>query len=115
MLPSSVIRRPSFFMLISVLRHLISGFPLRLAPCTDSVFIATQKGIGPELICSGSRKPFISDARSIVAYLAVEETGHAATEVARHLGISQTSVLQSVKKGKILYAGIEDKGRNWRN
>ena len=35
-------------------------------------------------------------------YLAVEETGHAATDVARHLGIRQTSVLKSVKKGKIL-------------
>ena len=70
-------------------------------------FVATQKKIRPELICSGSRKHAISDARSIVAYLAVEETGHAATDVARHLGIRQTSVLQSMRKGKILFAGIE--------
>ncbi len=45
-------------------------------------------------------------ARSIVAHMAVEETGHAATDVARYLGIKQTSVLQSVKKGRILSAGI---------
>ena len=44
----------------------------------------------------------ISDARAIVAHMAVEETGHKATDVARHLGIKQTSVLQSVKKGKVL-------------
>ena len=69
-------------------------------------FVATQKGIAPEVICSGSRKPMISDARSIVAYMAVEETGYAATDVARYLGIMQTSVLQSVSKGRILCAGI---------
>ena len=36
--------------------------------------------------------------------MAVEETGHSATDVARYLGIKQTSVLQSVKKGRILSA-----------
>ena len=60
-------------------------------------------GVSPELICSGSRKPRISDARAIVAHMAVEETGHKATDVAKHLGIKQTSVLQSVKKGKVLF------------
>jgi len=69
-------------------------------------FVANQTRIPPELICSGSRKQRISDARSIVAHMAVEETGHAATDVARYLGIKQTSVLQSVKKGRILSAGI---------
>ncbi len=59
-------------------------------------------GVSPELICSGSRKPKISDARAIVAHMAVEETDHKATDVAKHLGIKQTSVLQSVKKGKVL-------------
>jgi len=69
-------------------------------------FVAIRTGIPPELICSGSRKPKISDARSIVAHMAVEETGHAATDVARYLGIKQTSVLQSVKKGRLLSAGF---------
>ena len=69
-------------------------------------FVAIRTGIPPELICSGSRKPRISDARSIIAHMAVEETGHAATDVARYLGIKQTSVLQSVKKGRLLSAGF---------
>ena len=69
-------------------------------------FVAIRTGIPPELICSGSRKPRISDARSIIAHMSVEETGHAATDVARYLGIKQTSVLQSVKKGRILSAGF---------
>ena len=68
--------------------------------------VAGKLGLKPELICSGSRKPRISDARSIIAHMAVEETGHSATDVARYLGIKQTSVLQSVKKGRILSAGF---------
>ena len=73
---------------------------------TSPINVANQTGIPPELLCSRSRKRRISDARSIVAHMAVEETGHAATDVARYLGIKQTSVLQSVKKGRILSAGI---------
>ena len=68
--------------------------------------VAGKLGLKPELICSGNRKPRISDARSIIAHMAVEETGHSATDVARYLGIKQTSVLQSVKKGRILSAGF---------
>ncbi|MEA3414673.1 MAG: transposase [Thermodesulfobacteriota bacterium] len=68
--------------------------------------VAGKLGLKPELICSGSRKPRISDARSIIAHMAVEETGHSATDVARYLGIKQTSVLRSVKKGRILSAGL---------
>ena len=72
--------------------------------------VAGKLGLKPGLICSGSRKPRISDARSIIAHMAVEETGHSATDVARHLGIKQTSVLQSVKKGRILSAGFGQDG-----
>jgi len=68
--------------------------------------VAARTGIPPELICSGSRKSMISDARSIVAYMAVEKIGHTATEVARYLDIRQTSVLQSVRKRKILSSGM---------
>ena len=64
--------------------------------------VAEERGLSPEMICSGSRKPKISNARSIVAHMAIEEIGHSATDVARHLGIRQTSVLQSVKKAKIM-------------
>ena len=68
--------------------------------------VAGKVGMSPELICSGSRKPMISNARAIVAHMAIVEIGHSATDVARHLGIKQTSVLQSVKKGKILCGGL---------
>jgi len=56
--------------------------------------------LSPELICSGSRKRLISDARALLAYLAVEETGHKATDVARILGIRRVSVHHAAKKGK---------------
>jgi hypothetical protein len=39
-----------------------------------------------------------------------EEDGHAATDVARHLGIRQTSVLQSIRKGRILSTGVGQEG-----
>ncbi|MBC8434260.1 MAG: hypothetical protein H8D96_20315 [Desulfobacterales bacterium] len=64
------------------------------------VEVADNVGISPELICSGSRKRLISDARALLAYLAVEETGHKATDVARILGIKRVSVHHAVKKGK---------------
>jgi hypothetical protein len=69
--------------------------------------VAEESGLSPELICSGSRKTRISNARSIVAHMAIEEIGHSATDVAKHLGIRQTSVLQSVKKGKILCGRVD--------
>ena len=53
----------------------------------------------PKLICSGSRQKKIAEARALVAYLAVEETGHSAADVARYLGIGRTNVLRSIKRG----------------
>jgi len=54
--------------------------------------------LGPELICSGSRKKKIAKARALVAHLAVEETGHSAADVARYLGIGRTNVLRSINR-----------------
>jgi len=62
-------------------------------------FVAKQLALSPELICSGSRKKEISDARALVAYLAVEETGHSAADVARYLRIGRVNVLRSIKRG----------------
>ena len=59
-------------------------------------FVAGRLGLKPELICSGSRQQKYSDARSLVACLAVEETGHSAAEVARFLGISRMGVQKAV-------------------
>ena len=54
----------------------------------------------PELICSGNRQRRYSEARSVLAWLAVEEVGHPAAEVARFLGISRVGVLLSLEKAK---------------
>ncbi len=62
--------------------------------------VAGKLGLKPELICSGSRQKKIAEARALVAYLAVEETGHKATDVARILGIKRVSVHHAAKKGK---------------
>lgn len=62
--------------------------------------VAERLDLTPELICSGSRKRLISNARALLAYLAVEETGHKATDVARILGIKRVSVHHAAKKGK---------------
>ncbi len=62
--------------------------------------VAERLDLTPELICSESRKRLISNARALLAYLAVEETGHKATDVARILGIKRVSVHHAAKKGK---------------
>ncbi len=61
--------------------------------------VAGRLGLKPKLICSGSRQQKYSKARSLVAWLAVEETGHPAAEVARFLGISRVGVKKAVGKG----------------
>jgi len=62
--------------------------------------VAGKLGLKPELICSGNRQRQYSEARSLVAWLAVEEIGHPAAEVARFLGISRVGVLLSLEKAK---------------
>jgi len=62
--------------------------------------VAGKLGLKPELICSGNRQRQYSEARSLVALLAVEEIGHPAAEVARFLGISRVGVLLSLEKAK---------------
>jgi hypothetical protein len=54
--------------------------------------VAGKLGLKPELICSGNRRRQYSEARSLLAWLAVEEVGHSAAEVARFLGISRMGV-----------------------
>ncbi len=62
--------------------------------------VAGKLGLKPELICSGNRQRQYSEARSLVAWLAVEEIGHPAADVARFLGISRVGVLLSLEKAK---------------
>ncbi|RZB29779.1 MAG: hypothetical protein SRB1_02059 [Desulfobacteraceae bacterium Eth-SRB1] len=63
-------------------------------------FVAERLGLKPKLICSGSRQQKIVEARALVAYLAVEETGHSAADVARYLGIGRANVIRSIKRGR---------------
>ena len=54
--------------------------------------VAEKLGVKPELICSGNKQRQYSEASSMVAFLAVEEVGHPAAEVARFLGVKRMSV-----------------------
>jgi len=51
---------------------------LRMLPASPTI---------AELICSRSRQRKPSEARAILSYLAVEETGYPAADVARFLGV----------------------------
>ena len=64
--------------------------------------VAGELGLKPELICSGNRQRQYSEARSVLAWLAVEEVGHTAAEVARFLGISRMGVQKAVIRGSEL-------------
>lgn len=58
--------------------------------------VAEKLGVKSELICSGNKQSRYSKARSLVAFLAVEEIGHPAAEVARYLGITRMGVQKAV-------------------
>jgi REP-associated tyrosine transposase len=69
-------------------------------PIEELIAIVGGKlGLKPELICSKSRQRQYSEARSLFAWLAVEEVGHPAAEVARFLGISRMGVHKAVTRG----------------
>ena len=61
-------------------------------------------GVPPEVICSRSRQRKHSAARAAFIYLAVEETGYSAADVARVLGIKRMSVHEAVVRGRTLWA-----------
>ena len=52
------------------------------------------------LPCFWGRIKSLVTARSLVAWLAVEEVGHPSAEVARHLGISRVGVLFALERAK---------------
>lgn len=64
--------------------------------------VAGKLGIKPELVCSANKQRRYSEARSLVAFLAVEEVGYPAAEVARTLGISRMGVQKAVLRGSEL-------------
>jgi len=72
--------------------------------------VAEKLGVTPELICSGSRKKLVSDAKSLVAWYAVEEEGYSTVDTARYLGMSHVGVLAAIKRHKMLNISICAKG-----
>ena len=64
--------------------------------------VAGIVGVSPELICSRSRQRKPSKARAIFSYLAVEEAGYPAADVARYLGVKRMSVHEAVTRGRAL-------------
>ena len=64
--------------------------------------VAKQTGISKELILSDCRQRKFADARALVSYYAVEETGHTIADAARCLGMKHPSVSHAIKRGKKL-------------
>ena len=64
--------------------------------------VAGKLGVKPELIYSGNKQRRYSEARSLVAFLAVEEVGHPAADVARFLGLTRMGVQKAVMRGSEL-------------
>ncbi len=75
--------------------------------------VAGKVGVSPELICSRSRQRKPSEARAIFSYLAVEETGYPAADVARFLGVKRMSVHEAVTRGKALCDGYALLGQKY--
>jgi len=63
-------------------------------------------------IYSSSRKRIVSQARSIISFLAVREMGYKTTEVARTLKVGQPNISRAVEKGRRL---ISDKDKIRKN
>ncbi len=63
--------------------------------------------IDKEDLYTKSRQKKRSDARSLLCYWAVRELGMTGTDLARHLGLSQSGVVYSVNKGEKI---IKEKG-----
>jgi len=64
--------------------------------------VAGKLGVKPESVCSRNKQRQYSEARSLVAFLAVEEFRHPAAEVARYLGITRMGVHKAITRGSEL-------------
>jgi len=62
--------------------------------------VASHLDIKTEYILSSSRRREISKARAMVSFLAVNDIGYSATDVARFLSIGRVSVGQCINRGK---------------
>jgi hypothetical protein len=62
------------------------------------VLAAKRSGVEAELISSRSRQKKYSQARSLLAWLAVEEEGYPSAVVAQFLGISRVGVKKALER-----------------
>jgi len=77
--------------------------------------VAGKVGVSPELICSRSRQKNHPKQELFLSYLAVEEIGYPAADVARFLGVKRMSVHEAVTRGKTLCTEYVLLGRNVNN
>jgi REP element-mobilizing transposase RayT len=64
--------------------------------------VSNETGIDAKDILSGSRRHVVSNARAVLAYMAVREMGHRGSELGDVLGISEPAVSKCVERGKII-------------
>jgi hypothetical protein len=51
-------------------------------------------------LVKGGRRSMVSDVRAIIAHRCVEEVGVSAAEIARHLGVTTSSITRAIAKGE---------------
>jgi len=79
-------------------RDLVKKYVAKL-PMDELIALAAKRsGLEPELIGSRSRQKKYSQARSLFAWLAVEEEGYPAAVVARFLGMSRVGVKKALER-----------------
>ena len=70
--------------------------------------VASHLDLKEESIFSASRRREISEARSIISYLAINDMGYSASEVGRFLSISRVNAGRGAKRGQKVLDKYED-------
>ena len=69
---------------------------------------ASHLNLKEQSIFSASRRREISEARSIISYLAINDMGYSASEVGRFLSISRVNAGRCAKRGQKVFDKYED-------
>ena len=90
-------------------------FPVKIPQNAQIVFqvekVACHLDLKTERIISASRRPEITEARSLISYLAINAMGYGASEVPRALSISRVSARRSSERSEKLlhkHDGLRD-------
>jgi putative transposase len=65
-----------------------------------AIRVSSELGVDPEQVWAAGKHPITVKARSLMCYWAVRKLGLSATELSKKLGVSQPSVIISVKRGE---------------